>query len=504
MTPRYTLAVFFLLVFIRHIDGSGFCCNLGTQTTHLLDPKITVQLMKDNGFEKVKLFESDGTYLEALAGSKLQVMVGVPNYLLSTMATKPEAADEYVANNVTHWRSKDVDIRHVAVGNEPFLKSYGGNFTNYTFPALQNIQGALEKAGLGKTVKATIPFNADIFYSPTGSPSGAIFRPDIQDLMVSIVKYMSEHGCPITVNIYPFIALYYDPSFPIDYGFFDGGVAPLVDGKYTYTNALDANFDTLVVALEKNGYGSLPIIIGEIGWPSDGNPNANASLAQRFYQGLVKRVRADVGTPRRSTAPDIYMFSLIDEDAKSIAPGPFEPHWGIFNIDGSMKFSLDLGDGKKLTGAKGVEYLEKQWCVVSPDANVNDEKFGAAITEACSHADCTALTPGGSCGSLDLKGNASFAFNMYFQTNDQKSGSCEKFQPFSMITKTDPSAGTCKYPIMFKTDYRGGEQGHVQHGQGPESGSGSGSGSSSSAGKINSGVVRAVMLAMIMVFGYLN
>ncbi|KAL0426733.1 UNVERIFIED_CONTAM: Glucan endo-1,3-beta-glucosidase 5 [Sesamum latifolium] len=479
MTPRCTLAVFFLLVFIRQIDGSGFCCNLGTQTTHLLDPKITVQLMKDNGFEKVKLFESDGTYLEALAGSKLQVMVGVPNYLLSTMATKPEAADEYVANNVTHWRSKDVDIRHVAVGNEPFLKSYGGNFTNYTFPALQNIQGALEKAGLGKTVKATIPFNADIFYSPTGSPSGAIFRPDIQDLMVSIVKYMSEHGCPITVNIYPFIALYYDPSFPIDYGFFDGGVAPLVDGKYTYTNAMDANFDTLVVALEKNGYGSLPIIIGEIGWPSDGNPNANASLAQRFYQGLVKRAWGRY--------------------AKSIAPGPFEPHWGIFNIDGSMKFTLDLGDGKKLTGAKGVEYLEKQWCVVSPDANVNDEKFAAAITEACSHADCTALTPGGSCGSLDLKGNASFAFNMYFQTNDQKSGSCEKFQPYSTITKTDPSAGTCKYPIMFKTDYRGGEQGHVQHGQGSESGSGSGS--SSSAGKISSGVLGAVMLAMIMVFG---
>ncbi|KAL0292393.1 UNVERIFIED_CONTAM: Glucan endo-1,3-beta-glucosidase 6 [Sesamum calycinum] len=250
MTPRYTLAIVFLLIFIRYIDGSGFCCNLGTQTTHLLDPNITVQLMKDNGFEKVKLFESDGTYLEALAGSKLQVMVGVPNYLLSTMATKPEAADEYVAKNVTHWRSKDVDI----------------------------------------------------------SPSGAIFRPDIQDLMVSIVKYMSEHGCPITVNIYPFIALYYDPNFPIDYGFFDGGVAPLVDGKYTYTNALDANFDTLVVALEKNGYGSLPIIIGEIGWPSDGNANANASLAQRFYQGLVKRVRADVGTPRRST-PRIFTCS---------------------------------------------------------------------------------------------------------------------------------------------------------------------------------------------------
>ncbi|KAL0292394.1 UNVERIFIED_CONTAM: Glucan endo-1,3-beta-glucosidase 6 [Sesamum calycinum] len=171
-----------------------------------------------------------------------------------------------------------------------------------------------------------------------------------------------------------------------------------------------------------------------------------------------------------------------------------------------MKFTLDLGDGKNLTGAKGVKYLEKQWCVVSPDANVNDEKFREAITEACSHADCTALTPGSSCDGLDLKGNASYAFNMYFQTNDQKSGTCEKFQPYSTITKTDPSAGKCKYPIMFQTEYRGSEQGHVQHGQGSGSGSGSESesGTNSSTGKINSGVLGAVMLAMIMVFGYLN
>lgn len=390
------------------------------------------------------------------------------------------------------------------MGNEPLLKAYNGNFTNYTLPALQNIQGALEKAGLGKTVKATIPFNADIFYSPTGSPSGGIFRPDIKDLMVSIVKYMNDHGCPITVNIYPFIALYYDPSFPIDYAFFDGGVPPLVDGNYTYTNALDANYDTLVVTLEKSGFGSLPIIVGEIGWPTDGNPNANVTLAQKFYQGLVNRVRKDVGTPRRATAPDIYMFSLMDEDAKSTAPGPFETHWGIFNIDGSTKFTIDLGDGKKLTGAKGVEYLDKQWCVVSPDANVNDANFAEAINYACSHADCTSLTPGSSCGNLDVKGNASYAFNMYFQVNDQKDGTCG-FKPYGMITKTDPSSGNCRFPIMFDAKKEEEEGKGDGDGQGHGQNNDQNDESNSSAGKMlmSSGVVGAVMLAL-MVFSYLN
>lgn len=47
--------------------------------------------------------------------------------------------------------------RYVAVGNEPFLETYNGSYLRTTFPALQNVQTALVKAGHGDQVKAPSP-----------------------------------------------------------------------------------------------------------------------------------------------------------------------------------------------------------------------------------------------------------------------------------------------------------------------------------------------------------
>lgn len=341
--------------------------------------------------------------------------------------------------------------RYVAVGNEPFLKSYNGMFVQSTFPALQNIQAALIKAGLGRQVKATVPLNADVYQSDSGLPSGGDFRPDIHDQMMAIIKFLNQNGAPLTINIYPFLSLDADPNFPKEFAYFNGSAQPVIDGSKTYTNVMDANYDTLVSALEKNGFGSMPIIIGEVGWPTDGSSNANVQNAQRFNQGLFDRIIKGQGSPRRPTPPDIYVFGLLDEDAKSIQPGNFERHWGIFNFDGSLKYPLNLGNGKSLVAAKGVKYLPKQWCVMSPQASTSDPNFAKSMNDACTYADCTSIAPGSSsCGNLDPATNASYAFNMYYQTVDQRKGACQ-FNNLSMITKIDPSPpqGSCKFEIMI-------------------------------------------------------
>ncbi|MCH90466.1 glucan endo-13-beta-glucosidase 5-like, partial [Trifolium medium] len=155
-------------------------------------------------------------------------------------------------------------------------------------------------------------------------------------------------------------------------------------------------------------------------------------------------------TPKRPTPPEIYMFALLDEDAKSIDPGPFERHWGIFNFDGSMKYPLNLGGGKSLVGAKGVKYLPKQWCVIQSQANVLDPSFAQSMSKACTYADCTSLAPGSSCSGLDTKGNASYAFNMYYQTFDQRKDACQ-FNGLSVVTNIDPSPSqsSCHFEIMI-------------------------------------------------------
>lgn len=336
------------------------------------------------------------------------------------------------------------------------METYNGSFLRTIFPALKNVQSALIKAGISNQVKVTVPQNADVYESSNGLPSGGDFRTEIHDLMLQIIKFLSDNGAPFTVNIYPFISLYIDANFPVDYAFFDGNASPITDGSLTYYNMFDANYDTLAWALQKNGFGNLPIIVGEIGWPTDGDQNANLVYAQKFNQGFMSHILSGRGTPMRPGPIDAYLFSLIDEDSKSIDPGNFERHWGIFTFDGIPKYQLNLGttNSGSVVAAKGVHYLERKWCVMRPSASLDDPQVALSMSYACGLADCTSLGYGTSCGNLDARGNISYAFNSYYQMNNQLDVAC-KFPNLSMITKTNPSVGSCRFEIMIEPYYGG-------------------------------------------------
>ncbi|KAH0450530.1 hypothetical protein IEQ34_021222 [Dendrobium chrysotoxum] len=93
-----------------------------------------------------------------------------------------------------------------------------------------------------------------------------------------------------------------------------------------YYNAFDGNFDTLVAALNRIDYGQMPIVIGEVGWPTDGAFSANLSAARAFKQGLINHLLSNKGTSLRPGVPPTYvfLFSLLDEEQKSTLPGNFE------------------------------------------------------------------------------------------------------------------------------------------------------------------------------------
>ncbi|XP_065850392.1 glucan endo-1,3-beta-glucosidase 5-like [Euphorbia lathyris] len=440
---------------MNSVNGIGV--NWGTQSTHHLPPSTVVRMLRDNGFQKVKLFDADTSTLNALSNSGIQVMVGIPNDMLATLAISMPEAENWVANAVSnHISSNGVDIRYIAVGNEPFLSTYNGSFLESTLPALQNIQAAIIKAGLSTQVKVTVPLNADVYETSTNLPSGGDFRAGIHDLMLSIVKFLSDNGAPFTVNIYPFISLYADPSFPLSYAFFNNNSSSINDGGTIYTNVFDANHDTLVWALQKNGYANMPIIIGEIGWPTDGNINANLQYAREFNQGFMNRIVSGQGTPLRNGPIEAYLFSLIDEDAKSIQPGNFERHWGLFYYDGQPKYRLTLGTSSNtLIAAKHVRYLSQQWCVMSPSADFDNPDVASSVTYACANADCTALGYSTSCGNLNARENVSYAFNSYYQQNNQLPSACQ-FPNVSVVTNKNPSTGSCRFSIMIKTERNSG------------------------------------------------
>ncbi|KAE9587539.1 putative glucan endo-1,3-beta-D-glucosidase [Lupinus albus] len=451
-------SVTFLLLGFFFLTVVSSCCgwvgvNWGTMATHQLPPEKVVKMLKENGFQKLKLFDADEWIMEALIGTDIEVMLAIPNIMLDKMSNSPKASESWVYENVTSYSyTGGVKIKYVAVGNEPFLKAYNGTFLNKTLPALKNIQTSLNNAGLGSKIKATVPFNADIYYSPDSNPvpSAGDFRPEIRDLTTEIIEFLYSNNAPFAVNIYPFLSLYGNDHFPFDYAFFDGGNKPLRDGKSLYTNVFDANLDTLLWALDKAGYPDMQVIVGEVGWPTDGDKNANVKNANRFYLGLLKHALSDKGTPKRKGTIDMYLFSLIDENAKSVAPGNFERHWGIFELDGKPKYELDItGQHKKkgLVPVEGIKYLEKRWCVLDPDVTDFDD-LPKSIDYACSQSDCTCLGYGSTCNNLTLQGNASYAFNMYYQVNNQKDWDCD-FSGLAIITHKDPSENGCEFPVMI-------------------------------------------------------
>ncbi|CAM6121196.1 unnamed protein product [Calypogeia fissa] len=446
-------AVLFCYYGVNESGAIPFGVNWGDIARQPLPPGIVVQMLKDNGITRVKLFDASYDVLKSLSGTGIEVMVAAPNDMLASIAGSQKAANAWVAENVTRYMIPGgPDIRYVAVGNEPFLLAYNGTYQNVTLPALQNIQQALGDAGLTGKVVATIPFNADVLCGPTvncQSPSQGVFRPDIADLMVTVVGALNASGAPFCQNVYPFLSLALSSDFPQEYAFFGNYVLTDVTGAI-YHNVFDASYDTLVAALNGAGFPNMQIIIGEIGWPTDGNDFANIANAQRFNQEVLQHLAAKQGTPLRPNEEfDVYLFSLLDENLKSILPGDFERHWGIFYGDGNPKYELDwTGNGSAVwpKPSVGVQYLPQMWCVLNPSALIDPSILQATLDYACSRTDCTAIGEGGSCFLLDNNTRASYAFNNYFQFNYQDPQACD-FQGLAMITSDDPSIAQCKFQI---------------------------------------------------------
>lgn len=188
----------------------------------------------------------------------------------------------------------------------------------------------------------------------------------------------------------------------------------------------------------------LDVWIGELGWPTDGHPNATLRLSQQFNQGAVTRLMNGLGTPKRpNRVIPFYIFALLDEDGKSIRPGAFERRWGIYSDHGLPKYNLDLsGAGNpaaQLPAVPGLSLLPQRWCVVSdklrealpsPDSVVQlqtvvSDMCGADPLQSSDNADlgdCTPLTsvlstPGYQCAAASAKSSFPIAFNASYALN---------------------------------------------------------------------------------------
>lgn len=92
----------------------GVGVNWGTMASKPLPRNTVTNMLKDNGVNKVKLFDSDSETVKSLAGTGIEVMVGIPNNQLYILAGDIEDAEDWVKENITTYlHDGGVDIRFV-------------------------------------------------------------------------------------------------------------------------------------------------------------------------------------------------------------------------------------------------------------------------------------------------------------------------------------------------------------------------------------------------------
>ncbi|KAG6397550.1 hypothetical protein SASPL_143719 [Salvia splendens] len=93
---------------------TGVC--YGTLGDNLRPSREIVNLIKRNNIGNIRLYNPNPAILEALQGTNISVIVGVPNEDIQGIVTDPSIATSWVRNNIRKYQY--VNFRYISVGNE--------------------------------------------------------------------------------------------------------------------------------------------------------------------------------------------------------------------------------------------------------------------------------------------------------------------------------------------------------------------------------------------------
>lgn len=179
----------------------GVC--YGRVGNNLPPPSDAVNLIKSNGIQRIRLFNVDPDALKPFSGSGIELMIGVPNEILPTLANSPIATSiDWLQSNIFAQIPPN-QIRYLAVGNEILLKDTF--YSPFVVPAINNLHQALKTLDLAETIKLSSPHAASVL-SNSYPPSAGSFDPNLKSLIIPLLQYLADTNSPLMVNLYPFFA----------------------------------------------------------------------------------------------------------------------------------------------------------------------------------------------------------------------------------------------------------------------------------------------------------
>ncbi|GMI63775.1 hypothetical protein like AT5G55180 [Hibiscus trionum] len=456
-------AIVFLSAIVVSDAAGSVGINYGRVASNLPSPEKVVELLKSQGINKVKLYDTDATVLTALANSGISVAVALPNELLASTARDQSAADNWVQSNITKFYPQ-TKIEAIAVGNEVFVDPK--NTTKYLVPAMKNIHASLVKSKLDSSIKISSPIAFSALQNSYPSSAGSFKQELIEPVIKPMLDFLKQTGSYLMVNAYPFFAYSANSDqISLDYALFKDNPGVVDSGSgLKYSSLFEAQIDAVFAAMSALQYDDVKMVVTETGWPSMGDENeigAGEENAASYNGNLVRKVLSGSGTPLRPQDPlNVYLFALFNENQK---PGPTsERNYGLFYPDEQKVYNIPLAQ-EKLKGGQSTPVnkntsqipvagevsktpVGQTWCVANGKAS--KEKLQAALYYACGEggADCNAIQPGATCyNPKSLEAHASYAFNNYYQKKMRAAGTCQ-FGGAAYVVSQRPAYGNCEFP----------------------------------------------------------
>ncbi|KAK7300023.1 hypothetical protein RJT34_10854 [Clitoria ternatea] len=467
MAPLSFLLFFILLSFSAPSSAAGSVgINYGRVANDLPTPDKVVELLKAQGLNRVKLYDTDKTVLTAFANSGIKVVVAMPNELLSAAATDQSFTDAWVQANISNYYPA-TQIEAIAVGNEVFVDP--NNTTKFLVAAMKNVHASLAKYKLDTNIKISSPVALSALQTSYPTSSGSFKAELVEPVIKPMLGFLRQTGSYLMVNAYPFFAYSGNSNqISLDYALFKENPGVVDSGNgLKYMNLFDAQIDAVFAAMSAVQYDDVDIVVSETGWPSAGDSNeigAGPDNAASYNGNLVRHVLSGNGTPLRpKTELNVFLFALFNENQKS---GPTsERNYGLFYPSEKKVYEIPLtaneapsssppsGVGKSQVPVSGNVSTAasggQTWCVANGEAS--KEKLQEGLDYACGEggADCAPIQPGATCYNPNtLEAHASYAFNSYYQKQSRASGTCN-FGGSGFLVTQPPKYGNCEFPTRY-------------------------------------------------------